>query len=444
MGVNRQISRLAKILVESEGITFGEAEARLSGLTLEVVVGPDAVTPAAHAAILTAVNVGHRTFIGGVRVVGAVDQPINSALPLRAKTLREAVREIGASDFEGVALQRIVIGRQQPSDDPAPIALWWDGWRAGVCRPGVGSSGNGDNPLTGIAAGALGVGVAFLREYGRLQDPEPEIDLWPVEPGGEAPGFDEVFLPGALWLVGLGNLGQGYLWSLASLPYADPSAVNLVLQDADRLSEENWGTSVLVFGEPYGTLKTKNGERFAEAKGFIVRRVDRKLMATDRLQDDDPRVAVSGLDRIEPRKAMGAVGFDCIVDAGLGHTSKDFERFRVTVFDQTRSISEHFADAKEAEVDEAIYEQDAYRDLEARIGRCGMAEIAGASAAVPFVSALAAAVVVARLIAIASGQACPASEVGKISQLSRRRKSAPATASVRTVAHAGRPKMRGD
>jgi len=87
MALNRQIARLAKILVDSEGILFDEAQARLKSLTLEVVVGDDTLSPAAHAAVLTVVSVGHRTFLGGVRVRGRLDQPLNTALPLLAKTL---------------------------------------------------------------------------------------------------------------------------------------------------------------------------------------------------------------------------------------------------------------------------------------------------------------------------------------------------------------------
>jgi hypothetical protein len=137
---------------------------------------------------------------------------------------------------------------------------------------------------------------------------------------------------------------------------------------------------------------------------------------------------------------MASSALSVILDAGLGRTAKDFDRFRVTVFDQSRSIAEHFADMQDSAIDEAVYEHTAYRELEARIGRCGMAEIAGASAAVPFVSALAAALTVARLIAIASGQPCHASEVARVSRLSERRRSAPSAVEVRALGHAGRPK----
>ena len=57
MALDKQIVRLTRILVDSEKISFDEAQARLQALTLEIVVGSDAVSPAAHAAILTAVSV---------------------------------------------------------------------------------------------------------------------------------------------------------------------------------------------------------------------------------------------------------------------------------------------------------------------------------------------------------------------------------------------------
>src|SRR5689334_13076513 len=198
--------------------------------------------------------------------------------------------------------------------------------------------------LPATRLGALAVGKAFEAERGCQPELMTEIDLWPIaRPDQEAPRFTDVFLPGALWLIGLGNLGQAFLWALAALPYADPSAVSLVLQDRDKVGEENWVTSVLVHDEIYGSLKPRGCEGFAGAKSFDVRRVERRLLAGDRLEDDDPRVALSGVDKVESRKLMGAVGFHCIVDVGLGRSRSDFDRYRVTLFDHTRPINKHFA-----------------------------------------------------------------------------------------------------
>lgn len=82
MALDRQTARLSKILVDSEGTTFDQAKARLRALILEIVVGRDATPLAAHVAILTAVSVGSRTFVGGVRLLGATDLALNSARPV--------------------------------------------------------------------------------------------------------------------------------------------------------------------------------------------------------------------------------------------------------------------------------------------------------------------------------------------------------------------------
>ena len=208
MALDRQIARLAKILVDSENISFDEAQARLRTLTLEVVVAPEAASPAAHAAILTAVSVASRTFVGGVRVTGAIDRPLNSALPLRAESLAESAILAGAFGFDGCPSRKIFVGTNGVPAEAWAVSPWWSGWSAGIVKPGEARWDAGDNPLPGIAAGALAVGAAFDAQRGRCGDIGAEVDLWPVRSGDIAPRFEEVFLPGALRLIGLGNLGQ--------------------------------------------------------------------------------------------------------------------------------------------------------------------------------------------------------------------------------------------
>ena len=441
MALDRQIVRSAKILVDSQNISFDEAQARLRALTLEVVVGAEAVSPAAHAALLTAVSVASRTFVGGVRVTGAIDCPLNSALPLSAGSIAEAATMLGASLFDGVPSRRILVATGRISTESWSVSPWWNGWRAGMAKPGKARCDAGDNPLPGIAAGALAVGAAFEAERGRCGYIEDEVNLWPVRPGEKAPPFVEVFLPGALWLIGLGNLGQAYLWSLGALPYSDPADVSVVLQDHDRVTEENWATSVLVKGETYGLLKTKVAEHWALEKGFDTRRIDRRLLAGDRLDTGDPRLALSGVDKVEARRLMAKVGFDSIVDGGLGRTSSDFDRYRITVFDRIRPIDRHFIGQDDNSVAVDILKSKAYRHLEAEIGPCGTAEIGGASVAIPYVSALAAAVAISRAIAISSGCECPTNEVGRLCLLAGHKFAPLAKVEGRGLRHAGKPNI---
>ena len=78
-----------------------------------------------------------------------------------------------------------------------------------------------------------------------------------------------------------------------------------------------------------------------------------------------------GVDKIEARKLMANVGFDCIVDAGLGHTFSDFDKYRVTVFDHIRRIDKHFDGQTDEPLEEDIPNGEAYQRLVDEIGTCG-------------------------------------------------------------------------
>jgi len=410
MALKPEAARLSKLLVDSGfGEDFEQAQRQIDGLTLEIVVGDGSSNPAAHAAVLTAVSVGGRCFGGGVRVTGRVNQPVISALPVRGPSLADATADLGARPLTGEADFTVVIGRAAPIAGRLGIAARWGGWMAGVRALDTGEDIGGDslNPLAGVAAGALGVAAAFDHVRGQASGDRVDVDLWG---SGKPPMFSDVLLPGAIWIIGLGNLGQAFLWALGSLPYADPAKVLLHVQDFDRVTAENWGTSVLVEHGRYGALKNKVVEDWIERRGFDVRRIDRRLLPSDRIWTNEPTLAFSGVDKIGARRDMAGVGFKAIIDAGLGRTAGDFDKFRVNVFEAERPIDRHFADVPETKPAE-LPANAAYEALEASVGRCGAAEIGGASVAVPHVSALATAMAVSRAIALISGQPVPFSEI---------------------------------
>lgn len=423
-----ELSRIAKLLIDAEGISNAEAEMRLREMTLEVIVGDNAHSIAGHNAILTAVAVGKKTFVGGVTVRIDDDVPLISALPVGCSSLREAANRLGASRIAGEASVRIIVGNAVGG--PADIYAWWDGWKGGAAsEPRI--SGDGDNPLAGIVAGAAAVSQAFAR-LRKSQTPDTaEFDLWPQREVSEPPPFDTVYLPGALWLLGLGNLGQAFMWSLSALPYPNPRAVKLVLQDADRINAENWGTSVLVQSGEYGVYKTALAEHWAMRKGFDVRRVDRQLDPNQRVQDDEPTVALCGFDSIAARKFIDSCGFELVIDAGLGRAHSDFDVFRVTVFAPDYLIAAHFP----GDVARSAPAPHDYGQLLGLDG-CGAAEFEGIGIAAPFVSSIAAATAVARAIAICSGVAVPRNEKRRLSD-DESRLAAPATVRGRGIMRIG-------
>jgi hypothetical protein len=271
--------------------------------------------------------------------------------------------------------------------------------------------------LAGVAAGALAVGQAFLAEQGdvRAGRTTQSISLWlPDHPGREdifdhGPDLASVYLPTNLWFIGLGNLGQAFLWSLTLLPYPKPEEVLLLFQDDQCIGKENWGTSVLVKRGCYGKLKTRIAEDWATQRGFRVRRIDRRLDASLFRNPSEPGIALAGLDRMPVRRLLGGRGFEYVIDAGLGETVTDYRKFRVNTFDSNANPGNHFADVEDgtAQVVHDLMQLPAYKQLaESRgDGGCGAATLAGTSVAVPFVSAFVGALSIAQAIRIASGKA---------------------------------------
>jgi hypothetical protein len=426
MNINSETSRIRAGLVNCGHYSFEEAERKLESLSLAIHVGADAAgTVAGQAAALTAVLTASRCFLGGVNLSGVVDRPLRVPLPWTAANLQEAACMLGASTKLGTRPQRtIVLGSGEPVRGWSVRALW-NGWSAGVAPASEKNAylGRGDSALAGIAAGALAVSHAFLAEQ---DDPRAGrvtqgVSLWAPDAGQawwKDDGPEGYYLPTGLWLIGLGNLGQAYLWALSCLPYADSNSLELFFQDDDLVAKENWGTSILVKRERYGVLKTRIAEEWADGRGFRSRRIDRRLDADLRRTDREPGIAMAGLDKMPPRRLLGRPGFDYIIDAGLGATARDYRKFRVNAFNHSQDPASHFEGVEDTtqRTMEEVMSLPAYQKaaLDGYTDGCGLAQLAGQSVAAPFVSAFVGALVVAQAIRLASSQAPYFSIVGDL------------------------------
>ncbi len=430
MKINSETSRIRAALVNSGCYSFKEAEQKLKSSRLGIRIGDESAdTSAGQAAALTAVVTASRCFLGGVTLSGAVDNPLILPLPLPANTLGEAALMLGAArKLRAQPSRTIIIGSGEHGNTDWSVRAIWNGWSAGIMP---GEQGNcdiarSDCALSGAAAGALAVGHAFSAEQG---DPLAGrilqgLSLWSPDERVQwlkNSGPDEFYLPNALWLVGLGNLGQAYLWALSILTYSDPTSLTLFFQDDDVIAEENWGTSILVRRERYGVLKTRLAEEWAEGCKFGVRRIDRRLDEHLKRTDREPNIAMAGLDKISARRLLALPGFDYIIDGGLGATVRDYRRFRLNVFDQSHDPAAHFLgveDATEQNMKEVL-SLPAYREIEKnkKIDSCGMAELASQSVAVPFVSVFLATIAVTQAIRLASNQAFYSSIAGDLNDL---------------------------
>ena len=229
------LHRLIKHAIDSgAAASVAEAEALFRGYRLQVEIdSADVSDPVQQAALLTTVALGRRVFLGGVTVTGPLDAPLMLAMPF-GRTLGDAVQALGATfgDLAGEAPAIVIGGGVRERRAGFCVRTAAAGWRGGILpvhselQPG----GEGTMPLSGMLAAGLAVNEAFLFVNGgmpaagrralglSLWRPGREVD-W-LQPDESEPAL--TYLPSRLWLIGLGHLGQAYLWGLGLLPYQDP------------------------------------------------------------------------------------------------------------------------------------------------------------------------------------------------------------------------------
>lgn len=409
------LHRLVKQAIDSGAAeTVAAAQAMFEGYRLIVEFTPASPSdPLQQAMLLTTVALGRRVFLGGVTVIGMTGGPNASRLPF-GSTIREAVEALGArcADFAEGEAPVIVIGPARIRRSAFAVRPVAAGWRAGIlpAHSGLEPQPGAPMPLAAMAAAALAVNEAFLhvnsgataagrRAIGlslwRLQT---DVD-WLVRDADEP---ELTFLPSALWLIGLGHLGQAYLWGLGLLPYGDPRALRLVLQDIDDITTSTESTSILSDAALVGTQKTRAMAAWAERRGFQAAIHERLFDASFRRQPSEPPIAICGLDNALGRQALDQVGFDLVVEAGLGRGHRDFRTMRLHTLPGSRSSAEMW---KAVPVAEAVDGRPAYTHLlaEGALDRCGMTLLAGKAVGAPFVGAFAATLALTEVLRLLHG-----------------------------------------
>ena len=318
-----QLHRHLKLALDTgEAASFEEAQRLFGNYRLGVVVGSSVAHSATlQAAVLTAVNTGRRSFLGGVCVEGDVDVPL--LVPWGAcRTLGEAIVNLeGAVANCPPDVPRIVIGGERTPAVEAEFAVraTFDGWCGGVAPldQGIRLPERQECVPAGVLAGALGVSEAFQfvrrdnavagrRDVGlSLWQPEKDINWLAASEHG--PVLEK--LPANAWLIGLGHLGQAFLWTLGLLPYGSPGEVNLVLQDYDELVEANESTSLLTTRKHLGERKTRAMALWCESRGFRTSIMERRFAGDFRVREGEPRVALCGVDNALARADLEDVGF---------------------------------------------------------------------------------------------------------------------------------------
>lgn len=407
------LHRLVKQAIDSGAAeSIAEAEALFQGFRLTVEFRPDEPSdPISQATLLTLVALGRRVFLGGVSVSGALETSLTAPLPLGC-TLAEAVRSLGGRVEDGApGAPVVVVGPRGVRREGFCIRTAAAGWRGGIAplhasqAPEAGPA----NPLAGMLAAALAVNEAFLHvsavgAAGRrivglsLWRPGADVDWLATDP--EEPSL--TYLPSQLWLIGLGHLGQAYLWGLGLLPYRSPAEVSLVLQDIDTITPSTESTSILTDAAMVGQKKTRAMAAWAERRGFQTSIHERFFDAGFSRQPGEPAIALCGLDNAAGRRALDQVGFDMIVEAGLGRGHRDYRTMRLHTLPGARPTAEMW---KAAGAVESLEDRPAYTKLltDGDLDRCGMTLLAGKAVGAPFVGAVAATLALSEVLRLLHG-----------------------------------------
>jgi hypothetical protein len=402
-----KISRLTKIFAEKKMGSFEQAGNFFAKQILIIHLDEKAAnTLAGQAAALTAVATASRAFLGGVELSGALGTKLLLGLPF--ETIGEAAKAFGARPSADGAYT-VFVGDVPPGYKGHGIQGWWDRWRAGI-RPthSPQPQGGGRVSLAGIAAAAVAVSQAFSFIMGnKIAGWESwDVNLWdPTDKTSLGP--EHVRLPLNLWFIGMGNLGQAYLWSLMLLPFKSPKNIQPVFQDMDHVKEENIVTSILATETWVGKRKTLLAADWALKRGFDPKIWDFALNEKFQNPVDDPFYALAGLDSMDARKLLSYCKFPYLLNAGLGSTSRNDHAFDLERFDEKWGPNDCYKDTV-APKDDLLKENlklDAYQEQICKGDhvKCGMYEIAESSAAVPFVSAFVGALAITRTIQLASG-----------------------------------------
>jgi hypothetical protein len=413
-----RLSRISKLFLDRDQTTLEEALARRQRHAVTLRCGPDVGhSYTLQLAVLTAANVASRCFPNAVRAAlpsSLADAPL-LLWPSPLQTFGQAVAAtLGSSAVvdlgkAGPETRAVIFGDVPPND--ASLRVTFDGWIAKV-GPSTAVPRLPEREycsLAGILGASLAISELFLSfaemsiEAGRravglsLWRPDLEVS------DALALGVQVEFLPRELWTLGLGHLGNAYLWSLGTLPYANPSEVEMFLNDFDKIEAENAETGILFETRNIHSYKTRACSDWLRRCGFQTRLVERRFDSNFRCRVDEPKLAFCGFDQNAARRDLATAEFLRVIESGLGGTPSNFDTISLHTLPNPRKPEELWPELTAGEAAKRAENQQRVANTNpaySRLGsdECGRAELAGKSVAVPFVGATAGTMVTAEII----------------------------------------------
>ena len=413
-------SRISKLFADRDSLSAEEGFRKRQEFTVTLVCGADvAASYILQLSVLTAAKISERCFSSAVRV--ALPAKVNGAATLLWPNLNDDT-SFGALLGQIVGAHNVVLDHDGPpcgrvllfgsaSEPAGALRVTFDGWVA-MTGPVSQVPRLPERPycsLAGILAAALAVSEVFLsfadvsleatRRTVALSLWRPDLDY--SHP--EAIGPVVEWLPSQVWVLGLGHLGNAYLWALGTLPYQQTSEVQIFLNDFDSVQVENIETSLIFNQADLERTKARTCAAWLDGRGYQTRLLERRFDEYFRCQHGEPRLALCGFDSNPPRRDLDVGDFARVIECGLGGTSSNFDTLSLHVLPNPRSIDELWPDLSEEEekrlqADQQRIAQENEAYVHSGLDECGRLELAGKSIAVPFVGVAAGCLVVAEAL----------------------------------------------
>jgi hypothetical protein len=400
--------RGAQLVIGADpGLDFDEASLRLERAAVMISAGAAAGEAWGQAALLTLAECAVRMFRGGVYLARNFAEPVvvgcRPPVPLQSLLVEIGCRR-EAAPAHALALH---VGADVPEEAKA-LCCWADGWIASVSPRPAAPTASG-NEISGALAGAMVASEAFRSQVLKdLRAGRRTLRVSPLTPANPEPAAAMRLerLPARCWLLGLGNLGQATLWMLGLLPYADPGAVELFLQDGDAAGAENLDVQLLTRFAWVGRNKARAAADWAESRGFQTTIIERRFAGGFRRTPDEPGLMFVGVDNLETRRAAAAeqAGFDLVLDGGLGATPAEVFDIRLHGFPGSRTPQAAWPPVP-VPVEKLPGAALSRLVEQGRLPICGALQIAGQAVGVPSTAVAAAAIAVAQACRAISGGA---------------------------------------
>lgn len=388
MQLMETLNRTMKLAMDEGKVqSYEQAEALFASFRLRLCVGPGFTEqPAAEAAVLTLLNAAPKTFLGGVELAAPLEECCTLAW-FAGRPLAEVARQYGVATSncgdQYTDMPTLHIGNEVSSTGRFGLGIGFspDGF---TLSPDMASLGSAPAAVdVGVAAAGAALCEAFQYVYRQAPLAGQRNVHWAL------PGSRPHSHPASVWLIGLGHLGQAYLWTAALA--GDGRLPQVIrLSDFDIVSGSSLSTCLLVTRQDIGRPKVMVVAEQLEALGV---RVERDMRRVDLGTDGGlraPELTLIAVDSFAFRRTLDYLGNVRVLEAGIGDGRNGFTRIQAHAFPGPRKARDIWQGDDPRATRVVDITQPAYQALLAQTGdQCGTTQVAGRAVATPFVGAVA-------------------------------------------------------